>query len=609
MGGPQRLSSLDPSGASPSASGTVYRTSWRHRPAATNGVRGLLADAGATLAYLAAAVTVTLNLWAAPGERTVLGPGGADLMQFEMFMEHGARVVTDLQNPFFTSQVNAPLGVNMMANTSVLGLSIPLAPVTLLFGGFTSVLVALVLGLGGTATAWYWVLSRHVTSRGGAFVGGAFCGFAPGMVSQATGHVNFVSGFLLPFIAVWVARLGEPGRVLRNGLVLGVLATWQVFINEEMLLLTAAGCLMFVIVWALANPALARARARNFLAGLAVAALVAGAAVAYPLTVQFLGPQSYTTLPFDPTRFHADAHSYLVFASESLAGDADVAEAYARNPSEENTFLGWPLMLVLPVLMVWFWRITVARAATIIAVIFGALALGETVMLEGRDTGIPGPYRYLAGLPLFDLTLPSRYALVAIPMVGLLLALAASRVGRLPRAWPRVAGSLVLAAALLPILPTPLQTRPTPAVPEFIATGAWRAYLAGGGTLVPVPLPKSRDWNEAALRWTSVTGMDARMPGGYFIGPNGPTDRAGRFGASPRPTSDLWDRVARTGIAPNVDEADREAAIADRCYWQAAVVVLGPHPHEAALKATTDALFGPGTRVDDVWLWPGCDAA
>lgn len=608
MGEPQRLSSLDPSGTSPNASGTVYRASWRRRPAEANPTRGLLADAGATVAYLAVAVIVTVHLWAAPGERTVPGPGGQDLMQFEMFMEHGARVVTNLQNPFFTSQVNAPAGVNMMANTSVLGLSIPLAPVTVLFGGFTSVLVALVLGLGGTAAAWYWVLSRHVTSRGAAFVGGAFCGFAPGMVSQAAGHLNFVSGFLLPFIAVWVTRLGETGRVLRNGLILGLLVTWQVFINEEMLLLAAIGCLIFVIVWALANSALARARAQTFLAALAVAALVAGAAVAYPLTVQFFGPQSYTTLPFDPTRFHADAYSYLVFASESLAGDADVAAAYARNPSEENTFLGWPLVVILPVLMVWFWRIPVARAATIIALVFGTLALGETVVLEGRDTGIPGPYRYLAGFPLFDLTLPSRYALMAIPMIGLLLALAANRIGRLPRAWPRVAGSLVLSAALLPILPTPLETRPTPAVPEFITGAGWREYLADGGTLVSVPLARSRDWNEAALRWTSVTGMDAPMPGGYFIGPSGPTDRAGRFGAQPRPTSDLWDWVARTGTVADVDEADRDAAVADLCYWRAAVVVLGPHPHGAALKATVDKLLGAGTRVDDVWLWPGCDA-
>src|SRR5437762_178263 len=49
-----------------------------------------------------------------------------------------------LGNPFFTTDMNMPAGVNLAANASVLGLGVPLTPVTLLFGaGVTTCLVVL----------------------------------------------------------------------------------------------------------------------------------------------------------------------------------------------------------------------------------------------------------------------------------------------------------------------------------------------------------------------------------------------------------------------------------------------------------------------------------
>ena len=112
----------------------------------------------------------------------------------------------------------------MMANTSIMGLAVPLAPVTLLFGAPATFIICLVLSLAGTASAWYWLLSRHVVdSRLAAFVGAGFCGFGPGMIAQAGGHPNLTAQFLVPLIIWRVIRLREPGRELRNGIVLGLL--------------------------------------------------------------------------------------------------------------------------------------------------------------------------------------------------------------------------------------------------------------------------------------------------------------------------------------------------------------------------------------------------
>src|ERR1044071_7104189 len=79
---------------------------------------------------------------------------------FLFVMAHGERVLFHGANPLISDRLNVPDVVNMMANTSVLAVALPLAPVTHLFGPGVSVVLGLTLGLAGTAAAWYWVLSR-----------------------------------------------------------------------------------------------------------------------------------------------------------------------------------------------------------------------------------------------------------------------------------------------------------------------------------------------------------------------------------------------------------------------------------------------------------------
>ncbi|MEK8107464.1 hypothetical protein NKG94_24185 [Micromonospora sp. M12] len=139
--------------------------------------------------------------------------------------------------------MNAPDGVNLMANTSVLGLGVPLTPVTLLFGSQVAFCVAVVCCLAGTAVAWYALLRRRlVTSRSAAAVGGLICGFAPGMIAQAGAHPHIAAQFLVPGILALVFRPASDATwrdVWRSGVGLGLLLVWQVFIGEEVLVFLA----------------------------------------------------------------------------------------------------------------------------------------------------------------------------------------------------------------------------------------------------------------------------------------------------------------------------------------------------------------------------------
>src|SRR4051794_13527414 len=257
--------------------------------------RGVRATAVALLSYVACAVLVLQHLWADPQGR-MFADNGQDQIFFEWVLTHAARLFTHGDNPFFTDQLNAPVGVNLMANTSVLGLALPLAPITLLFGaGVTFVLID-TIALAGTAAAWYFILSRHVvTSRAAAYVGGLFCGFAPSMISQSTGHPNIAGQFLIPFIVWSVLRLREPGPVLRRGLVLGALVLYQCFINEEVLFLTAVAMFVFLVAYLPPREYLPTLRAAT--PAILVGAVAAGLLLAAPLYFQFFGAGSYHGLP------------------------------------------------------------------------------------------------------------------------------------------------------------------------------------------------------------------------------------------------------------------------------------------------------------------------
>jgi dolichyl-phosphate beta-glucosyltransferase len=649
--------------------------------------------------YLFASLLLYQHLWA-DLDRRYLVDSMRDQNQWEWFVAVTADHVLSLRDPLFTTLQNFPLGVNLMANTAMFGLSVPLAPVTALFGPTVTWAVVLTGGLAATATAWFWLIRKYLTGRrAAAALGGAFSAFAPPMISHANAHPNLVVLFVIPLIIDRLLRLsgvpareggrtgrtgaGRRGRVVRDGIVLGLLLVWQIFLGEEALLLAATGMLVFAVGCVSMRPATVRGAALPLLGGLAVAAAVCLPLIGYPLYWQFFGDQSYRSILHGPT---GNTPLALVeFSGRALAGDPDTAAALSLNPTEQNAFYGWPLVSLLLGIAVVLWDRTVVRALTGTAVTAAVLSLGATFPLPWTDATAPGPWWFLDKLPLFESVIESRYAMVCAAPIGMLLALAwehiteaaraarsgapshpkadrpapaagaaagagakpgaagidgagqgpeesagagpgdeestaggtatAGGAGDSDRGDPdrhdrdrrdrgiilRVAGGLALLAALLPIVPKPLETIDRPETPAFVADGTWRSYVEPGRSLVPVPLP---DPGEAsALKWQIDAKLGFPLPGGYFNGPWGP-DRIGIYGAVPRPTNDLLREVRYSGRIPVVGPEQQQAARDDLAFWRAGAVVLAGQPHDEALRITLERLLGePGERIGDVWVW------
>jgi hypothetical protein len=576
-------------------------------------VRRLAFRALPYVVYVVGAVVVLHKLWADPGE-VMLRDNYPDQVQFEWFLTNGANALAHGENPLFTARLNAPYGVNLMANTSMLALALPFAPVTLIFGADVTFVVVDTVALAGTASAWFCVLDRMLNHRAAATIGGAFCGFAPAMISHANGHPNLAAQFVLPFIVLVVLRLGRPGgRHVRRGLVLAGLVVMQAFINEELLLFTALALGVFLAAYAVSRPREAAARVSGALRSLATTALAAGAALAFPLYHQFFGPGAYHGLPDDVVRYGADLASYGAFATRSLGGDLRIVGSLAQNPTEENSFFGFPLLLALAVLVVWLRRDPVVRALAVTGLVFAVLSLGSRPRLAGADLRVPMPWGAFDGLPLFDSVVPTRFALVVTPVVGCLLAITVLRYDRLgpdettgkqpASTGARVAGLLVLALMLGPLVPTPLATSGRPAVPEFFTAGTYRDHLPRDAVVLAVP----PGWQSAlhAMQWQTATGLDFAIFGGYFLAPAPRTsDRTAIYGPVYPPTLSLLFDVAEQGASIGVTATLRARAAVDfRELGLTTIVLPADHPAAAGLRTVVDELVGPGRLVADMWIW------
>ncbi|WP_328506505.1 dolichyl-phosphate beta-glucosyltransferase [Streptomyces sp. NBC_00391] len=571
------------------------------------------ADAFAVTFFLLMSVALHIGRWLDPNGR-YLPDSLQDQNQWEWFFAVTADNLVHLRNPLFTTFQGFPDGVNLMANTVMLGLSVPFAPVTLALGPAVTLALVMTLGLAATAAAWYWLIVRRVVRhRGAAFAGAALAAFAPPMVSHANAHPNFVVLFMIPLIVDRALRLCTGARTRRDGIVLGLMAAYQIFLGEEPLLLAAMGMLMFAAAYGLLRRDVARDVWRPLLRGLGIATLVALSLVALPLSWQFFGPQSYGNIAHGDNAGNSPL-ALLSFAERSLlAGDHDRAEALSLNPTEQNAFYGWPLVLLALGIVVRLWERPLVKALAVTA--FGAalLSLGPEFRLPQTDLVLPGPWALLAEKPLFESVIEGRVAMVCAPVLGMLLAIACERLAAVPGLGTRYVGFMAVTLALLPIVPAPLKSVERAEVPAFIADGTWKSYIntgtgtvteagvGAGETLVPVPLPDPG--NAEALRWQTTAGFGFRMPGGYFNGPFG-EDRVGIYGAVPRHTSNLLRDVRYTGKVPVIGVNWRAQAQKDFAYWHAGALVLRPQPYDEQLREAVEKLVGrPGKWVGGVWVW------
>jgi hypothetical protein len=566
-------------------------------------------------AYLAAALVLTWRLWADPASRIVAAnPTDADL--FAWYLRYAAVAVSHGRLPaLVSSAMNAPQGVNMMWNTSLLLPGVILAPVTLLLGPQVSLTILTTAGMAGSATALYAVLRGRRFSVGASALAGAVYGFSPALMHSAVGHYNLQFAVLPPLIVDASVRLAAGRRTaggseaaddetetgartagtrrfarllarvppaVRDGAWLGLLMTAQLFISEELALLTALTAVLLVALLAISRPLAAARRALPVLAGLAVATGVTMLLAGHALHTQFYGALVQHGPLFPPDYYVNDMTSFVTPSAQELihtAGTIATAARYQGGMTEYLGYLGWPLIIALACAAVACWRRPAGFALTLTLAALLVFSLGGHPLAGGHtDLAVNLPWHWLEEHPLLASVLPDRLSIMADGIAAVLLALGVDAVSarwksepnsRQNRRWPAVVLA-VAALACVPLLPRVLPEQGVTPLPAGWSHAFARLGLSPGSRVLVVPVPTNI--LTAAMRWQADTGQPVSMVGGYFIGP-GYEGQAYLGGSGVRPTAWYLDRLWAAGLAP--DSPLASAA------WQAGLPTAGPSGYPA----------------------------
>jgi hypothetical protein len=548
--------------------------------------------------YLLGAIALTWRLWADPVSRMQVGDV-TDVDLFAWFIRYSAESVAHGSLPaLVTTAMNAPHGINLMWNTSLLLPGVLLTPVTLLAGPQTTLTVLLTLGFAGSAASLFWVLRRWDVRIGPAALGGAVYGFSPALLAAAVGHYHLEFAVLPPLMIDAMLRIVTGrGHAIRTGAWLGLLAGAQFFIGEELLVDTvfAAGVVLVVLV--VMKPRAVTGLAGRSMAGLAVAAGVALVICGYALFVQFHGPLAQHGNPWKADHFRNRAAAFVTPAGNMVLHTSSGAAAIARHPayvSEYVAYIGYPLLVVLIVAAVRYWRDLRVRVAAVACAVLEILSVGGTQVVHGV-TVPPAllPWNWLAHLPVVSQMLPDRLSILADGLAAVVLAVAFDRAlsaAQQPRWWRQGVPVAIAAIAVLPLIPLPIQTTQAAAVPAGYRAAFARLALPRDARVLVVPVPYGHV--SQALRWYADTGYPGSMNGGYFIGPNRKGKAMGYGGHKAQVIAKsidaLW-QPSSQATSPTTAQMRRYVA-----RWRPAAVVAVTR-RTSRLGRLLTAVFGPPT--------------
>ena len=577
----------------------------------------------AAAAYLVLSLFLWWNVWKAhPTTTAICGCG--DSAKFTWFFGWVAHALSHGLNPFYSTYLYHPHGVNLLADTSSSAVGIVLAPVTWAYGPIASLNVALTLSPVLSALSMFLLLRRWTRWTPAAFIGGLLYGFSPfAIVSLTSGWVDFTLVAIPPLCVLCLDELlfRQRWRPIATGVGLGLLVVIQFFIGTEVLLMTvgfaAFGIVVIIAFAALRDPERLRSSARYSATGLSAAAITSVLLLAYPAWFALRGPASFSG-PVWGGYFEGESSILRYFVLPTAAHVSATNPVGYQGPYISVQYVGIPCLLVLLASLI-AWRHDLRLW------FFALLAIVSALVSYVHPFG---------GLPLLQNIIPYRFVLVTFFAIAVLLCLvmehtreairswrqgsgtqsAATRgVSRIRHSWTGTPAAVVVAfVALLPLVleigqTVPFSTQPI-VLPNWFQTVA--PHLEPDQVLLVLPVQYTA--GESPMVWQSVGGFHFQMteeggPAEVYVG-------SGRFRRGAAIIG-----LASSGIPYFVHftTADVAAARSILRIWGVTKVVLpdqpglpaydrvGSVPLAAAL--VTAATGQLPTKQADAWIWNDVD--
>lgn len=185
------------------------------------------------------------------------------------------------------------------------------------------------------------------------------------------------------------------------------------------------------------------------------------------------------------------------------------------NPSEDDAYLGLPLLALFGAGAVAGWR---SRWVSLLTIITALLSLGPHLHVAGWVSPVPLPWILVSNLPLLRNIPPARLMLIAFLGIGIVVATLVARLstasrGRRPAIVAAVAVALFFLTPQVPLVSTPAMA------PAFFKAGGEVARIPVGSVALVTPFSNWR--STEAMHWQAVANDRFRIPEGdvFSAGP------------------------------------------------------------------------------------------
>jgi hypothetical protein len=497
-------------------------------------------------------------------------------------------------NPFVTDYLNYPSGANLMWNTSILFPALVLTPVTDLWGPIVSYNALAVLGMSLSGWCAFLAVRRFSRRWISAWVGGVLYEFSPFMVVQITGHAQLFVAVFPPLLLLFgdeiLVRQRRPAALM--GALLGFAAAAQLLTGSELLAISVLMAVPTLITLAVIFRARLRERLLYMLRAAGFAAATFAVLAAYPLYIQFLGPdRAHGAL--EGFGFVARPTSFLIPSSfELLRGPSTVFDS--------SVYIGIPLFILAVAVTVRMRRRAAVVASAVTLGCAMVLALGGHLIIHGPPTRIPLPWLVPARLPVLEDLLPVRLMIAGYLALAVMVAVFLDRVVVAPMRL-RIAGLAAAAVALVPLIPTLPISSGQYSIPAFFTDGATQG-LAPTGSVLMTPYGDTPFRDDPPEVWQAVSGMAFKTQMGLLYAP----EAGGRqVGPALDPLGEELSALGNGAVATvTLSASQREVYLSDMRAHGVDAIVVGPSATEdQEVQFFTELTGQRGESTGGVVVW------
>ena len=542
------------------------------------------------LIYLTLGFALWVHAWTAGGTTNTLC-GCGDPALFLWFFQWPATALAHGENPFFSTALFHPTGINLLAQTSVTGMSIPLAPVTWIWGPVASLNVAATVAPALTAYTAFIAVRRWARWTPAAFLGGLLYGFSPFVLTSLEGaHLMTAALMVLPLILIVLDEIVVRQRhsVLWSGVLLGLLVCVQFFLSTELLVIAVIVVVIALVVlvvfgW-LTERDEVRRRAGHAAAGLGVGVGVGAVLLAWPLWFALDGP-GHLSGSIWPNIAALGGYVPANYVSPHYIQGSNVfllLGGYSGPQLGSSGYLGWGFLAVLVGGLVAFRR---DRRLWFFAFVLALCALFGLGDRRGQWWEVAGLF---AHIPLMENVIVQRFMAVGFLAAAVMLALVLDRVHAWAPNWRGALSAVAVAAVALVPMGVTFGTR-LPFAMTPVLLPRWYTEVAptlpSGQVLLSYPAPFTGI--QAAMAWQAVDRMHYSQAGGG--GPQGAVTRTGAAAGGFRVLVQLtfdYDVPSPTGT-PAQYAAVRKALRV----WRVDSVVISTDPAAPKLQQGQDPVY------------------